>query len=138
MWRSRNRLYLLLLLLCLLGYTWLLLNHALTIENSSVPVFCFFKNLTGYPCPSCGVTRSVSQLFRGNFLEAIYINPIGLLVFIIITIVPIWIIVDLGLKKASFWLFYKKAQIWFIQKKVFIPFAALIFLNWIWNFIKGY
>lgn len=153
MWRSRNRLYVLLLFLCLLGYAWLLFNYLLVehvsylgfenhsplfIDNSSVPVFCFFKNLTGYPCPSCGVTRSVAQLFRGNFLVALYMNPLGLLLFLIITTVPPWIIVDLLLKKASLWLFYKKAEIWFMQKKVFIPFAALIILNWIWNFVKGY
>jgi len=136
-WRSRNRLYKLLLFLCLVGYAWLLFNF-LTIDNNSIPVFCFFKNLTGYPCPSCGVTRSVAQLFQGNFVEAIYMNPLGLIVFMIITIVPFWIVADLLLKKASFWFFYKKAQVWFMQKKVFIPFVVLIILNWIWNFVKGY
>lgn len=153
MWRNRNRLYILLLLLCLIGYVWLLFNltpmgclsyfgfegySTITFENGSGLVFCFFKNLTGYPCPSCGVTRSVAQLFRGNFLEALYMNPLGLLVFIIITTVPPWIIADLLLKKASFWFFYKKAEVWFMQKKIFILFAALIILNWIWNSIKGY
>jgi len=136
-WRSRNRLYILLLFLCLVGYAWLLFN-SLAIDKSSIPVFCFFKNLTGYPCPSCGVTRSVAQLFQGNLVEAIYMNPLGLFVFMIITIVPFWIATDLLLKKSSFWFFYNKAQVWFMQKKVFIPFAVLIILNWIWNFIKGY
>lgn len=145
MWRNRNRLYILLLLLCLFGYIWLFLNlvplsgaHYLGFNGSSIPVFCFFKSLTGHPCPSCGVTRSVVELFRGNLLAAIYMNPLGLVVFLIITTVPFWIIIDLLTKKSSFWFFYKRAERWFLQKKIAIPFAVLIILNWIWNFVKGY
>ena len=153
MWRSRNKLYKLLLLLCFLGYAWLLFNHApngiasffsldkissLNLESQSVPVFCFFKNITGYPCPSCGITRSVSELFHGNIFEAIYMNPLGIIVFLIITTVPFWIFTDLILKKSTFWFFYRRAEVWFAQKKVFIPFIALTILNWIWNFFKGY
>lgn len=135
MWQSRNRLYRLFFLLCLVGYLWLFFNFS--VKDSALQL-CFIKNLTGYPCPSCGVTRSVVQLFYGDFIEAIYINPLGLILFILVIILPLWIVVDIVLKKASLWLFYKKAEVWFSQKKVFIPFIVLIILNWIWNFVKGY
>ena len=36
---------------------------------------CVIKSLTGYDCPFCGFQRSVSALFRGEFVEAFQYNP---------------------------------------------------------------
>ena len=37
---------------------------------------CFFKQLTGIQCPSCGATRMFLSLFRLDFASAIKYNPV--------------------------------------------------------------
>ncbi len=37
---------------------------------------CPFKVLTGYPCCTCGVTRSLLAFVRGDFLSAFTLNPL--------------------------------------------------------------
>ena len=41
------------------------------------PILCLFRNLTGLPCPFCGSTRAVGNIVHGNFIEALYLNPLG-------------------------------------------------------------
>lgn len=37
---------------------------------------CLFKQLTHLPCPTCGLTRSVLSLLRGEFGQAWLYNPL--------------------------------------------------------------
>lgn len=38
---------------------------------------CPFKMLTGFPCPGCGITKSLVFFFEGNFLKSIYYHLFG-------------------------------------------------------------
>lgn len=40
---------------------------------------CWFKQRFGFPCPNCGMTRSVLLSLQGQFREAAELNPAGLL-----------------------------------------------------------
>ena len=43
---------------------------------------CWFKERLGFPCPTCGMTRSVLLSLQGEFTQAARLNPAGpLLVF---------------------------------------------------------
>lgn len=37
---------------------------------------CVFYNLTGIPCPSCGMTRAYMSFFGGRFREAFSYHPL--------------------------------------------------------------
>lgn len=37
---------------------------------------CNFRNLTGWPCPTCGATRAVLSLTRGDLSSALHWNPL--------------------------------------------------------------
>ncbi len=37
---------------------------------------CTFKLLTGFPCPTCGSTRSLVHLAHGRLFSAITLNPL--------------------------------------------------------------
>jgi hypothetical protein len=37
---------------------------------------CLFRELTGRPCVTCGMTRSAIQFFHGHFLAAFQWNPL--------------------------------------------------------------
>lgn len=39
---------------------------------------CGFANLTGLPCPGCGMTRGLSALLHGDVVQAIRFNPLCL------------------------------------------------------------
>jgi hypothetical protein len=42
-----------------------------------IPTSCGFRLLTGLPCPSCGLTRSVSFSVRAELRDAVAMHPLG-------------------------------------------------------------
>ncbi len=56
-----------------------------------VPEFrlCGFYWLTGWPCPLCGLTRAMSQLFHGHMRSAIELNALSPLV-IVLLVALVW------------------------------------------------
>lgn len=134
---NRNKLYVILIMACSFGYLWLYFNINKNILKTQSIGACFIKSSTGFPCPSCGSTRSIVALLHGNFHKALYLNPLGYLVGLIMILVPFWILVDLINKKSSLFYFYRKIEI-ILGNKKYTAFAVLIILcNWIWNIIKN-
>ena len=134
---ERNRSYSILGITCLAGYIWLYYNLYLQNTKSSSESFCMIKRITNIPCPSCGSTRSVSSLLHGDFAGAIYWNPLGLVVLAIMIFLPIWLAVDLILKKDSLLQSYKSTEKTLRKKTVAIPLIILVIINWIWNIYKN-
>ena len=56
---------------------------------------CRFKDYTGWPCPSCGGTRSIEALFQGRISESFSWNP---LVCAGIVILACWFLLSLCLE----------------------------------------
>lgn len=131
---KRNRLYYFILLACSAGYGWLF--YSITKAKSSDFSVCLLKNTTNIPCPSCGTTRAILEITKGNFLYSIYTNPFGIIVVLIMTVVPIWIIYDLVLKKDSFFHFYKKSEKILSYRIIAIILIVLVLSNWYWNIKK--
>lgn len=46
-------------------------------ENSRFSI-CLFKNVTGMPCPSCGMTRAFLFLGHGQIAKATALHPLAL------------------------------------------------------------
>ena len=130
----KNRLYNTLLFICFLGYGWIVLSR-LAI---SVPVKCLFRAVTGVPCPACGNTRAVVTFFKGNILEALYYNPLGILLACLSLIVSIWIIGDKLYHNNSFFRAYQYAEQLLKNKYIYIPAIILVTSNWVWNIFKYY
>lgn len=134
---TKNKLYLLILFACFLGYSWLLFLKSVTVKNSGLNLtVCIFKRVTSLPCPSCGTTRAVSHLFDGEILNSLYINPFGIIVGIIMIVSPCWIAWDSITKKQTFYNFYIKIEKIIRTKKIAILLIILVILNWIWNINK--
>lgn len=134
---SKNKLYILILFACFLGYSWLLFLKLAPVKNSGLDLtVCVFKRVTGLPCPSCGTTRAVSYLFNGEIVKSLFLNPFGILVAVIMVVSPGWIIWDTIAKKQSFYNFYIKTEKLIRRKEIAIPLIVLVILNWVWNIYK--
>ena len=134
---DRNKLYSILFIACLAGYIWLYFSFTKNITESKSVEVCLIKHVTNIPCPSCGSTRSIISMTKGDFIGALNVNPFGYLVAIIMLISPIWIIADTIRKTNTLFDFYKKTETYLKRPKIAIPLILLVIINWIWNITKG-
>jgi hypothetical protein len=131
---AKNKLYLLIIIACFSGCLYLFYTTQYS-ENGQISV-CIIKNATGYSCPSCGTTRAVQELFKGNLIRSLMLNPFGIIGSLGLLILPFWIGIDLATKGKSFYTAYFKMESILKQKKIAIPLIILVVLNWIWNIYK--
>lgn len=132
---TKIKLYLLLIVACLSGFLYFI--YSINYSESSHFKVCIIKNLTGYPCPSCGTTRAIQLLFHGKIVDSLKMNPFGIIVAMLMIIAPLWIVLDLIFKKETFYSNYKKAETIVRIRWVAIFLIVLVILNWIWNIKKG-
>lgn len=103
-------------------------------KGANHSTICLIKNITGYPCPTCGTTRSLKYLCHLHIKESFLMNPTGILVGFMAAISFFWIIRDLIKNDNSFNRFFSKKIHWSLVVLIVI---YLIF-NEIWNIQKGF
>ncbi|HEY9006732.1 MAG TPA: DUF2752 domain-containing protein [Ohtaekwangia sp.] len=132
---NNRKIYWILALLSLAGYSWVG-YHVLMHDHATVTV-CMFKNITGVPCPSCGITRSVLSLLQGDLYHAVMINPLGILAALLLIIVPLWMLTDAITSRVTLVRNFRRAEHMIrTQKIIYIPLLLLMAINWGWNIIK--
>jgi len=52
------------------------------VPVSAGPTLCTFRNLTGYDCPGCGLTRSVVAFLHGDLGGSLRAHPLGAILFV--------------------------------------------------------
>ncbi len=132
---TERNFYLFLSILLLTGYSWVFYNSN-SNQDASFEL-CYIKKTLSIPCPSCGITRSVVNIFNANFEKAFFINPLGYLVSVIMLISPIWIMFDILSYRKTFYFHYIKLENIFVKPLIFIPLLVLFGINWIWNIYKN-
>ena len=84
-------------------------NHHLQTDQS----YCPFKMLTGFPCPGCGITKSMVYFYQGDIFKSLSYHVLGpgVIAFCMLTIVVLT--TELFTKKEYFnsWLYNKKLAI---------------------------
>jgi len=137
---NRKSLYLLVFGICIAGILWIgfLIQRETYGHQQQVDQFttCIFTNMTGLPCPSCGMSRSVISVFRAKFVEALWWNPLGFVMAFSMLTFPLWILTDWMRNKQSFFRFYQRVELFFRRKWIAALFIALMAALWIWNIIK--
>ncbi len=135
---KKRDLYFLTAILSLAGYAWISWNIVEQRAFNDVPALCIVKHTTGIPCPSCGTTRAVVELTRGNVVQSLLINPFGMLMTIILIVFPFWILTDRLTTKDSFYRFYQWIGTVFSGRRwISVPAVLLVIANWVWNISKG-
>ncbi len=79
-----------------------------------VSVPCMIKSFTGFRCPTCGMTRAIMAIFKGNVIESISFNIMGIPLVILLIIMDVLVIIDvIGNKKYlnRFWIRFSKGYV---------------------------
>lgn len=73
--------------------------------------FCPIKALTGFPCPSCGITKSIVYFYQGDIVQSISYHILGPAVVFFCVFTILLLLVELKTKKEYFnqYLYNKKA-----------------------------
>ena len=72
--------WLLVCLGCAAGLAVVAVFHYAHLSDDRCFSICQFRRLTGLPCPTCGVTRSLAMLAKGEWRRAVAYHPMGPLV----------------------------------------------------------
>ena len=89
---KKNKLYLFNILGCFVGYGWLFFLSQIHHQTQDFDLtVCLLKRTTSIPCPSCGTSRAVMEISKGNVISSVFINPFGILVALIMLLSPFWI-----------------------------------------------
>lgn len=103
-------------------------------------LFCIFKQLTGLPCPGCGSTRAFVHLLHGDIKQAMWYNPLAIILLVVFMAVLVASIVERVLHHRTprhpnsvfNRLFGRRLPSWVIAVA-----ALLTVANWTWNLAKG-
>ncbi|MCJ7581935.1 MAG: DUF2752 domain-containing protein, partial [Candidatus Aminicenantes bacterium] len=102
-------------------------GNPIAVGRITFPEICIFQNLTGLPCPGCGMTRSITSAVRGDIAGSLRHHRLGLLTMIYILS---QFLLSLGVVFVS--KFRDRLQHFgrYLNKGI-IFLAALFFINWI-------
>lgn len=129
---KKIRLFLILSLLFIFISTYL--SPSKLIRNFLPGIFhresnCLLLNITGIPCPFCGMTRSFEELIKFNFMNTFYYNPSSVFIFTFLASISLVIFV---LSVYNYKISINSGR------KTFIAFAAVLLTVWIINIIFGH
>ena len=99
----------------------------LKIGSIPLPDTCIFHNLTGLPCPGCGLSRSIVAAAHGKIISSFSLHRLGLLT---LAYILLQFIFRLG------WILFPKYGLRFSRTRRYldrgiIGLAVLFGLNWI-------
>lgn len=87
---------------------------------------CAFRTICGIPCPTCGVTRSLIELARGNICASLSMNPLAAVIFSAATVYCLYSVL-------SFLICTRRIRCFLSDReKVGVRFAAIliVLVNW--------
>ena len=64
--------------------------------------FCPFKMVTGFPCPGCGITKSLVCFYEGDLYKSMFYHILGPFVFLFAIITIIVLTTEIVTKKEYF------------------------------------
>jgi hypothetical protein len=111
--------------LCLLGV-------ALATPGIQLPR-CGFKTITGLPCPTCGLTRTIIALSRGDVQRAAFMNPLATILCAAGVLYLLYAAVVLALRLPRFRPTVSAAG----ARRVRIAAVTAITINWFWLIATG-
>ena len=86
---------------------------------------CVFHQLTGLPCPFCGLTRAFCHALHGHWAQSLGYHPAGILLAVAVSGRAIWLALDAMYGRSLQAAWYRRAV------RVLVPAgAAVSLLGW--------
>ncbi len=104
-----------------------------TIFSASHTDLCIFKNVTGIPCPGCGMGRGTVELFHGNIWSALKMHPLSIPFNAGILLSIFFLIKDIVKNEFLFMEFMKKKP----PRVILVILSMILFVVWGWNIYRG-
>ena len=101
--------------------------YVLLFLHISIP--CFFKTITSIPCPGCGMTRAIKEIFQFHFDKAFFYNILSIPLFFYLLFFNCLLVYDILFKKNKSLFFLK-----FTENHSFL-FLFFLILSWFVNII---
>lgn len=106
-------------------------NHS-TLESDQS--FCPFKMLSGFPCPGCGITKSMVFFYEGDIYKSFYYHLFGPFVLLICVFLLFKFTVEFFKKQTVLEISYKnKKKIAFILATFLIIYHTIRIIYFIHN-----
>lgn len=122
--------YLYTILLLIVGAAWLVWSYTAEAGQS----ICLFRHITGWPCPSCGSTRSILFLLDGQYRAALYANPLGYVSAVGMLVGAGWAAFDTIAGRQSMYRAYYHLEGRLRSNPVLLIFILLpVIILWIWK-----
>ncbi len=118
---------------CISGVVWLVLANSGVFDHS----ICMIKNISGYPCPSCGSTRSIQALLDLDLVGSLLINPFGIILVTGFLVLLPWSVYDLVKQKNTISHYYHQLENKLKNRSLVLFLISLVLINWIWNIMKN-
>ena len=84
----------------LLPLVLMFLNHDNHLETDQS--LCPFKMITGFPCPGCGITKSLVYFYEGDLLKSLYYHILGPFVIVFCFLLLVVLTTELITKREYF------------------------------------
>jgi len=97
------------------------------------PYICSFKQVTGYPCFTCGMTRSWVHHIHLEVLHGFVQSPLGSLLFVLALAFTVWTAIRLAFRLGSLrfgWTDRDKVVLW-------VGGVVLFLGNWLYTILTG-
>lgn len=75
---------------------------------------CSFKQMTGRPCPGCGLTRSFCAISHGRLGEAFYFNPFGFVFYAATVCLAVWPLLAHFFPRLKSWVNQTRLFVWLL------------------------
>lgn len=97
----------------------------------TLPQTCIFKNLTGLPCPGCGLTRSMSSAMHGDVIMSFTYHRLGLLTLFYIFLQFVFRLGLILIPGVWMWIFGSGT----LLNRAIIVLGILFAVNWIFTLL---
>jgi hypothetical protein len=118
----------------LLGLCAILLSFILPPGKLEFSI-CSFYNVTGLPCPGCGLTRSIIYLSHLNFEKAFRSNPMGFPIYLVLLFLALYNFIPLAPRK-------RLDRLLRVHHRLFVILGILVLagmlITWIFRLIVVY
>ncbi|MFH1475994.1 MAG: DUF2752 domain-containing protein [Verrucomicrobiota bacterium] len=121
---------------------WTLIGGGVLLAAAILPLdripwtICTFRRLTGYPCPSCGLTRGFVAMAHGQWLAVLHTCPLAALLYAATAFVFAVNAAALlcGVRLIPGLCFKWRARAWMV---LLCFFGLLVLLNWLYRLFYG-